>query len=122
MSFNRMNESLPVLEILIVYSGGVMKRDPNSLIMSAIGGEISALPGFPDLRSIISGTCGAVIYMSADVQLVITSDECDRLCRHDLTQREYRSLKEKYGIFFEIHKDFYDPTFADALQAVQRRK
>jgi hypothetical protein len=113
-----MQITLPILEIVIVYNGGIRRFDPTPLIMAAVGGEIAGLPGFETLRSMIGNRGFGCIYMSNDVQLCLTAPELDRLCRHDLEPMEVAALLGQRGSFFEIHEDFHDHTTGESLQAI----
>lgn len=114
----RMQITLPILEIVIVYSGGIRRYVPHTLIIDAITGKIADLPGFETLRSMISGRGFGCIYMSSDVQLCLTAPELDRLCRHDLMPMEVAALLAQRGNFFDIHEDFYDHDSGESLQAI----
>jgi hypothetical protein len=113
-----MQTTLPILEIVIVYSGGIRRYDPSTLMMAAVAGEIADLPGFETLLSMISGHGFGIIYMSNDVQLVLTAPELDRLCRHALEPMEVAALLAQRGNFFEIHEDFYDHSTGESLQSI----
>jgi hypothetical protein len=61
--------------------------------------------------------------------LTLTADELRRICLHALTPAEFLKLKARYGIFFELHEDFYNadgaalqPKVRPARKATKSRK
>jgi hypothetical protein len=83
---------------------------PNNLINEAFEG----LPHFiqPCTSSELSGLPG-YIYRTANydgntVALHLTREEMYRMLSLSFTPDEYRRIRDKHGIFHEIHDDFYD--------------
>jgi len=69
------------------------------------GAFISDISGAPAYR-----------YATSEVQLHLTATEMYRLMRRNLEPAEYLSLRTKFGVFFEIHDDFYDEATGKAMQ------
>lgn len=65
--------------------------------------------------SCISGRPG-YIYRTEEVELVLAADEMVCLVRRELQPAEFKSLLSRYGMFFEVHGDFYEPETGVALQ------
>lgn len=135
---NRKVESLPVLQILIDHADGTIKCCPNALALSAAmamsGEKIEVGPGFlgegsevfnplelkpADAKSIISGA-PAVVYRADDLEIPLTPEELFRFMKHDLKPEEYLALRGHFGMFYEIHEDFYEPDHHFACQPMGR--
>ena len=135
---NREAEELPILQVRVEHADGVFVSNPNGIAASAIWELDGKKPDLPenflmgadlfrpsDLKpidgvvSIISGR-PAVIYAADDFRIPLATDELSRLMRHDLTAVEYVALREHYGMFHEIHEDFYDPDHHFACQPMRR--
>lgn len=116
---------LPVLRLEVAHIDGVEVYDPNSILFASIAGVPDAwrpIQGMsPDdvggSGSVISGK-PAVIYRTRDKQIPLAPDELRRLVLHDLSAEEFARLRDIFGLFFEIHEDFYCPTTGEALQPV----
>ena len=67
--------------------------------------------------SCISGEPG-YFYRTEEIEMILTRDEMLRLMRRELRPEEFRSLLEKYGMFFEVHDDFYEVETGAALQGM----
>ena len=66
------------------------------------------------------GKDGEILYTTKvgnnkDLPIVLCKQDSKRLVKRNLTKTGYFKLREKYGIFHEIHDDFYDE-FGNALQ------
>lgn len=66
------------------------------------------------------GKAGAILYTTKDaynkdLSIVLCENDSKRLTKRNLTKTGYLRLRDKYGIFHEIHDDFYDD-FGNALQ------
>jgi hypothetical protein len=57
----------------------------------------------------------AYVYRTTEVELRLDPAELLRLLRHELIPAEYLALRRRYGLFFEVHEDFY----SSAGEAVQ---
>ena len=114
---NRTEKPLPLLRIEIRHANGVLAYDPNSLITAAIRDPVSILGCKPlkDAVSVISGH-PAVVYAADDVEAPMTTTEVLALVHLSLQPAEYFALRERFGIFHEIHDDFYDLETGLALQ------
>ena len=132
---NREATALPFLEIVVEHANGFSRTCPNGLVFSAIWSKTGQAPGtdrvglmpwsspmdFLSLApidgksSVISGQ-PAVLYRTDDVAVPLTPEELYRLAAHSLEPSEYSSLRSRYGLFHEIHEDFYDPESGEALQ------
>jgi hypothetical protein len=77
--------------------------------------EARWLPASGDTKSVISGEPG-ILFRTSEVSTSMTVGELRRLVFRSLRPEEFKALKEKHGIFFEIHDDFYDPETGEALQ------
>lgn len=117
---NRVNTPLKILRIEIRHADGVLVTDPNEAIMKAVDGDLLHLAPLKDKVSDISQK-PAVIYAADDLEVAVTPEELDRLVRHDLTPQEFLCLRDKYGVAFEWHDDFYDLDTGFSFQAVAGR-
>ncbi len=88
------------------------------VLRASIIGASNALPllGEP-FTSDISGK-PAFGYRTHQVSLALAGPELLRLLRRDLLPAEAKALFEKFGVFHEINKDFYDPDTFEALQPI----
>lgn len=132
---NREADALPFLEIRVDHAGGSEKTDPNGAVGCVIWGAKGLrprtasgadLPGLfnplelepiDGIVSVISGQ-PAVVYRADDLTISMTPKELLRFLARDLRPDEFFALRERYGDFFEIHDDFYDPQSGQALQPV----
>lgn len=130
---NRSAESLPVLELRVDHAGGSRKTCPNGFVACAIWShsgkrpdlpesflssdlfDIKAPEPIPELASIISGK-PALRYRADDVEIALAPEELYRLASHALRRNEYFALRDRFGLFHEIHEDYYDPDSGVALQ------
>jgi hypothetical protein len=103
---NRKAICLGILEIKITSNTGTITTDPNGKAIMGITGEYPIGEPIPGLVSEISGKPAYRIELD-DIELSLSFDEMDRFFRHDLTNDEYKFLLNKYGMFHEIHEDFY---------------
>jgi hypothetical protein len=58
----------------------------------------------------------AVVYAADDVEAPMTTTEVFALVHLSLLPAEYFALRERYGVFHEIHDDFYDLETGLAVQ------
>ena len=103
---NRQPLKLPVLRIEIHWVGGMSVYNPNTI---SIAGQDANYPfgqPFKDHPSILSKKPG-YLYKSHDLEIPLTLDEIDRFLRLNLRPGEVSKLIETYGIFHEVHDDFY---------------
>jgi len=132
---NRSSDTLPLLELRVDHAGGSLKTCPNGFAACAIWSQSGRKPDLPDsflgkgsetfniktlepvpgLASILSGK-PAVRYRADDLDIALTPDELYRLASHSLSPDEYLALRDRYGMFHEIHEDFYDPDSGVAIQ------
>lgn len=112
---------LPILRLEVSHDKGVDVFSPNDILMEFAdiddpAGLFPPLTGMGDtVTSVLSGE-PAVIYRTADKQIPLTPAELKRLVMTSLEPQEMLKLKEIYGVFHEIHDDFYHPTTGQALQ------
>jgi hypothetical protein len=121
---NRLKSPLPVLEIRITTNDGVYTLNPNSaavaVVFTVTGEKVEApmvpetVPNILDLEpvdGIVSEISGkpAVIYAADDIELKLSVGELLRFMNKSLETFEFKYLLKQYGMFFEIHDDFYDP-------------
>lgn len=112
---NRTSTGLTVLAITIEDANGVKQYDPNSLIIACAEGQLKSLKPLGEVASDISGN-PAVVYCTHEIRVALTPAELQRLVFRSLSPREYFALAHKYGVFFEIHEDFYEEETGVALQ------
>jgi hypothetical protein len=103
---NRKDKPLPILEIRVTAEDGTIVVDPNGAAIMAHTGNYPKAGPVPGLVSEISGKPAYKIETD-DLELHLSFEEMDRFFRHDLTSKEYKFLLNKYGMFHEIHEDFY---------------
>ncbi len=97
--------TLPCLLKAIESESAIYLYDPNTLGREIASGVKSFGPTCAS--SELSGAPGYV-YLAEGVSLRLTGAEIARLTAHRLTPEEYAKLRAAHGIFFEIHKDFYN--------------
>ena len=114
---NRRAKSLPVLDIRIEWEGGELLTDPNGACMMAVTGDWKVGPPSPKFKSHLTGEPGYRLSFD-NIRVCLTFDEMDRLYRHDLVDDEYFALRKRYGMFHEIHEDFYYPEDGVAWQPI----
>lgn len=112
---NRISSGLGTIDIDIQDAKGVKRYSPNTLAIALIEGELSHLEPIPGVSSVISKK-PAFGYTTDEVQLALTFEELTRLVGRSLRPAEFFTLAVKYGVFFEIHDDFYDEDTGKALQ------
>lgn len=103
---NRKPISLHCLEIKITSDEGTITTAPNGKAMMGAYGKYPIGGPVPELVSEISGKPAYRIELD-DIELALSFDELDRFFRHDLKNEEFEFLLNKYGMFHEIHDDFY---------------
>lgn len=114
---NRKATGLGPVDIEIQGEVGTWKTDPNGLIITAVTGMFPLEKiGKPTTSSMLSGE-PAYLYRTSELEVALTGEEIRRLTRRDLHEQEFFKLREAFGLFFEIHEDFYDETTGEALQA-----
>ncbi len=103
---NRKDKKLDILDIEVESSEGIKLFDPNSIAMMAATGEYQNITPIPNLKSEISKKPAYKI-RTDDIELHLSFEEMDRFFRRSLRKREVAYLIETYGMFYEIHGDFY---------------
>lgn len=117
---NRMPVSLPILQIEVAgIMGQHLITDPNGLALAGFRREFCGWLGSDRLISDASGRAGCLVYLAGDVRLQLTPREMDRFARHALMPKEYGALVCKFGMFYEVHEDFYDPDTGEPLQPIE---
>lgn len=114
---NRLPESRPILDLEIEHRSGVEHFDPNSQIM-ALAAQPDFVAGWQPVEGAVSVISGqpAIVYRAADLEIPLTVDEYAGLVGCELEPDEFRKLLEAYGMFYEIHDDFYSPATGEAFQ------
>jgi len=114
------NRELGVIDIVIHSGNGIGKFDPNSLSFAAQTDELAKLVPLDARLSDISGK-PAVVVETDDVEIALTPDEAQRHALHALTPSEFFALAERYGVFYNISRRFYDEETGEsyALSAMQ---
>jgi hypothetical protein len=116
---NRPTETdLSFLDIEITSSDGRSVYDPNTAAMTAASGKLLFGEPLPEILSDISGK-SAYKFRTMEVEMALTPDELLRLWRRDLRPEEFFKLRDKFGVFFEIHDDFYDEEDGYAIQPME---
>jgi hypothetical protein len=115
---NRKATCLGILEIKITSDAGTITTDPNGKAMMAVYGQYPIGGPIPGLVSEISGLPAYRIELD-DIEIALSFEEMDRFFRHDLSATEYQFLLNKYGMFHEIHEDFYASSFFNKGKALQ---
>ncbi len=110
---NRARTGLGLLAIRLVSADRTAYLDPNLAIMAAINNELPL--GKPCVASDISGKPGYK-YETCDLSCNLTAGEIERLILLALRPPEFKALRDKFGVFHEIHDDFYDPESGVAFQ------
>lgn len=103
---NRQAVEIPFLRIEIHWDGGMVVHDPNSMCVAGMEADYPLGQPFKDRPSILSGK-PSYLYKADDLEIPLTLDELDRLVRLALRKREALKLIETYGVFHEVHDDFY---------------
>lgn len=134
---NRQPETLPVTVILVTDAKGTYRTSPNGVVGCVIWGETGEKPTptsgndvFPDgstffnpldlevrvgVPSVLSGE-DSVLYKTDDLAIDLTREELLRLMGYKLTPDEYMALRTRYGMFVEIHDDFYSEATGRQIQ------
>jgi hypothetical protein len=115
---NRIANSLGFLDIHIEHAEGVIQIDPNTAAKHAYYRSLPVAGCVAELRSDLTGE-PAYRYVTMDVSLNLSLVELYRLIRHDLHPAEFFGLIQKYGVFHEIHDDFYDEETGLGLQPME---
>ena len=106
---------LNLLEIEVISGRGRELLNPVSIILAAKEGRFDGILPIAGLLSDISNE-PALSYRTEQVQLNLTPAEFRRLVTRNLTPDEFFALANRYGIFFEICFDFYNPETGVAEQ------
>ncbi|MBK1666560.1 hypothetical protein CKO28_00700 [Rhodovibrio sodomensis] len=111
---NRQSEELPLFDLRIEDANESHAFDPNGLIGALVEDRLPL--GGPTVGpSDISGR-PALRYRELDLAALLTPDELRRLVSLALHPDEYFVLRDRYGLFYSIHHDFYAPETGEALQ------
>ncbi|NTF17463.1 hypothetical protein G6L37_03450 [Agrobacterium rubi] len=95
------------------------RGERNGFLPSSVLFNPLAIRPLDGVMSVISGE-PAVVYKADGREIPMTVEELLRFIRHDLRPEEFRTLAVKYGIFHEIHEDFYDRQTGVAWQPILR--
>ncbi|MGU3656161.1 hypothetical protein ACLBYM_05265 [Methylobacterium fujisawaense] len=114
---NRLPEARPVLDIEVEHASGTEHFDPNKQIMALVVSPefVAAWKPVDGAVSVISGQ-PAIMVRTHDLEIPLTVDEYAGLVGNELEPDEFKALLARYGSFFEIHDDFYDPKTGEAWQ------
>lgn len=114
---NRVTPVLEVCRIEVEHAGGVKVFDPNAQIifLHTDADQVRTWQPIPGRCSDISGK-PAILYRSSDLELVLTVPEWVAMVGNELEPHQFFALRERFGDFFEIHDDFYDPDTGEASQ------
>jgi hypothetical protein len=108
--------ALKLLEIEVTSGWGRESFNPVTIILVTQEGRFDGVPPIAGLLSDISNE-PALSYRTEEVQLNLTPAEFRRLVRRNLTPDEFFALAHRYGVFFEICFDFYNPETGAAEQS-----
>lgn len=103
---NRKETRLAVLEIEIESYEKIHKFDPNTMACAAYNGDYPDMFPIPKLKSEISFQPAYLVRVD-NIELALSFQELDRFFRHALRKREVNYLLKTYGMFHDIHEDFY---------------
>lgn len=106
---------LSLLEIEVVSGRGKELFNPVAIILAATQGRFDEISPIAGLTSDISSE-PALSYRTEQVQLNLTPQEFRRLLLRNLTPAEFFALVNRYGVFYEICFDFYNPETGVAQQ------
>jgi hypothetical protein len=107
---------LNFLEIEVISGRGREVFNPVSIILAAKEGRFEGIPPIAGLPSDLS-KAPAISYRTEQVQLNLTPAEFRRLVMRNLTPDEFFALANRYGVFYEICFDFYNPETGVAGQS-----
>ncbi len=110
------SEDLGAAYSRIVGADKTLTLDANALVVAAYEDKLDL--GKPVERTSDLSHHKGFVYQTVELEMVLTKNELLRLIRRDLKPEEFKVLRDLYGIFFEIHDDFYDPFTGVALQPV----
>jgi hypothetical protein len=103
---NRKETRLDILDIEIESFEGIHKFDPNTMARVAYTGDYPDMLPVPKLKSEISFQPAYLVRVD-NIELALSFQELDRFFRHALRKREVKYLLKTYGMFHDIHEDFY---------------
>lgn len=112
---NRTTNALGPIQLQIDYQGGRLELDPNSAIIAVLEGTLAVGAPLAGTVSVISGE-PAYLYRTDEIELALTKEELTRLLKRDLKPVEFFVLALTYGVFYELHDDFYEEESGIALQ------
>ena len=118
---NRKPTRLSVIELEVTGQGGSFQLDLNRAMMLACGKELPFGDPLQDVPSVITGTTPSYILRTCEIELALAPRELLALWRRELTPNEFFRLRDTFGIFFEIHDDFYDEPTGLALDRMGDR-
>ncbi|MBY3155592.1 hypothetical protein HFO56_25015 [Rhizobium laguerreae] len=136
---NREAEELDLPWIEITDAEKTYRADSNTLVLCAIWGDSGEKPHDPDGREIEPSREGAVMFNPLDLvsrddvpsllsgepsvrlrvedlAIDLSPPEFLRLIGYALRVDEFVALRDHFGMFFDIHDDFYDQEDGRALQ------
>jgi len=113
----RLPASMTIRGVSIEHADGTETFDHNGIVefLAMRVEEARALRAVPFVTSVLSGR-PALRYRTHDVEIPLTADEIAGLVGTELCPTEYVALRGRFGTFFEIHDDFYDPATGGAFQ------
>lgn len=114
---NRLATARTVLDIEVEHASGIEHFDPNTQIMALVVSP-SFVAAWKPVEGAVSAISGApaIVVRTHDLEIPLTVDEYAGLVGTELEPDEFKALLERYGSFFEIHEDFYDPRTGESWQ------
>ena len=112
----KVTDSLSVVQVEIVGGAGVTRVDLNQVAMYGYGRELPFGDPLPDVPSMLTGQAPAYIVRTFEVEMALAPRELLALWRRELSPEQFFKLRDAFGIFFEIHDDFYDDETGQAFQ------
>lgn len=116
---NRLPTTLPVCDLRVAWDGGELAADPNQIGEMACDGDYPLGAPFLNRPSDLSGR-PSYLFKCDDLEIALTFEELDRLCRRALKPTEFKKLMAKFGSFHEIHDDFYWPDTGQRAQPMPK--
>ncbi len=106
---------LGVIGIEVITADGVIKTDPNGLVIASSQSAWKKWRPINGCASVCSGE-PAVLYRTHEAEIALTPDELRRLSLRALTPQEFGAICDAVGATWDLHDDFYDPDTGEALQ------
>lgn len=117
---NRTATALEMLDNQVEHRTGVVTMTPNDIAVMAATGQYPVWEPIDNLVSEMSGEPAFIVRVD-DLEMAFSFAEMDRFFRRDLLPEEYSYLVKKFGMFYDIHDDFYTDQ-GEAIQPIEQPK